>query len=578
MFVVQDGAGHAVLVNEIAPRVHNSGHWTIDGASVSQFEQHIRAVAGWPLGKPIRRGRVEMTNLLGDEVNDVARWLATPGAAVHLYGKTAVRARPQDGPRDAGVPRVSGARFAIPSSCSGIVTRLLGRELRMGAASMRLLALLAALGLSLSGCGPADSTSGRVPAAASRRRSVKSFVDAFLRRTGSHFAGKRYGARSRVRWWTFPPRSAICPRPVEDSSALRRPSPVPNSKARSDHELEGTFRLQVLVRDNNVDQALKALKKKMQREGIFREMKLRGHYEKPSEKKAREKAEAIRRARKLARKRAQREGLLPGKPKPVMGGPGGRPGGPGGPGGAASGWRLRRRWRWRRVQPRPALTARSGSICVAARGISRAVSLFDAMLVRDDREPSTSLSATARAALILGAAAARRLRAPASAPSVSQDPDPPGRDSPANIASLTEVVQRNPNDAQAYNVRGTVLGRAGRNQEALADFNRAIELDAELRAGLRQPRPGASPDEPARSRARRLQQGARDRSELCAAYLGRGRSIAQQGQRARRAQRLQPRDPDHARATGRPITIAACSIRRRASTSSRSTISPPRSA
>jgi small subunit ribosomal protein S21 len=75
--------------------------------------------------------------------------------------------------------------------------------------------------------------------------------------------------------------------------------------------------VQVLVRDNNVDQALKALKKKMQREGIFREMKLRGHYEKPSEKKAREKAEAIRRARKLARKRMQREGLLPMKQRPV---------------------------------------------------------------------------------------------------------------------------------------------------------------------------------------------------------------------------------------------------------------------
>ena len=77
--------------------------------------------------------------------------------------------------------------------------------------------------------------------------------------------------------------------------------------------------MQVLVRDNNVDQALKALKKKMQREGIFREMKLRGHYEKPSEKKAREKAEAIRRARKLARKKMQREGLLPAKPRPVPG-------------------------------------------------------------------------------------------------------------------------------------------------------------------------------------------------------------------------------------------------------------------
>jgi small subunit ribosomal protein S21 len=88
--------------------------------------------------------------------------------------------------------------------------------------------------------------------------------------------------------------------------------------------------VQVLVRDNNVDQALKALKKKMQREGIFREMKLRGHYEKPSEKKAREKAEAIRRARKLARKKMQREGLLPMKPRPAPGtGPGGGNGGQG---------------------------------------------------------------------------------------------------------------------------------------------------------------------------------------------------------------------------------------------------------
>ena len=65
--------------------------------------------------------------------------------------------------------------------------------------------------------------------------------------------------------------------------------------------------VQVVVRENNVDQALKALKKKMQREGIFREMKMRRHYEKPSEKRAREKAEAIRRARKLARKRYSRE-------------------------------------------------------------------------------------------------------------------------------------------------------------------------------------------------------------------------------------------------------------------------------
>jgi small subunit ribosomal protein S21 len=103
--------------------------------------------------------------------------------------------------------------------------------------------------------------------------------------------------------------------------------------------------LQVLVRDNNVDQALKALKKKMQREGIFREMKLRNYFEKPSEKKAREKAEAVRRARKLARKKLQREGLLPSKPVVARGGPGakgpgagGRPSGGGyGSGGGGSG-------------------------------------------------------------------------------------------------------------------------------------------------------------------------------------------------------------------------------------------------
>jgi small subunit ribosomal protein S21 len=77
--------------------------------------------------------------------------------------------------------------------------------------------------------------------------------------------------------------------------------------------------LQVLVRDNNVEQALRVLKKKLQREGVFREMKARSAYEKPSEKKAREKAEAIRRQRKLARKQLQREGLLPGPKKVARG-------------------------------------------------------------------------------------------------------------------------------------------------------------------------------------------------------------------------------------------------------------------
>ncbi len=92
MFVVPGEHGPRLLVNEIAPRVHNSGHWTLDGCSVSQFEQHIRAIAGWPLAQPVRHGDVTMTNLIGDEVHDYTRWLTVPGATVHLYGKTAVRA------------------------------------------------------------------------------------------------------------------------------------------------------------------------------------------------------------------------------------------------------------------------------------------------------------------------------------------------------------------------------------------------------------------------------------------------------------------------------------------------------
>src|SRR5215831_13005748 len=80
--------------------------------------------------------------------------------------------------------------------------------------------------------------------------------------------------------------------------------------------IKRNYYVQVFVRDNNV---VRALKKKMQREGVFREMKLRKHYEKPSEKRVREKAEAVRRARKLARKKLQREGLLPTKPRVIQG-------------------------------------------------------------------------------------------------------------------------------------------------------------------------------------------------------------------------------------------------------------------
>jgi 5-(carboxyamino)imidazole ribonucleotide synthase len=105
MFVVQAEGGAKVLVNEIAPRVHNSGHWTLDGASISQFEQHIRAIAGWPLGKPVRHGPVVMTNLIGDDINDYERWLTVPGATVHLYGK----GPPRPGRKMGHVTEVVGA-------------------------------------------------------------------------------------------------------------------------------------------------------------------------------------------------------------------------------------------------------------------------------------------------------------------------------------------------------------------------------------------------------------------------------------------------------------------------------------
>ncbi|HEX6001091.1 MAG TPA: 5-(carboxyamino)imidazole ribonucleotide synthase [Hyphomicrobiaceae bacterium] len=79
--------GARLLVNEIAPRVHNSGHWTIDSCTVSQFENHIRAVAGWPLGSTARHSDAEMTNLIGAEVEAWPQLAAEPGACLHLYGK-----------------------------------------------------------------------------------------------------------------------------------------------------------------------------------------------------------------------------------------------------------------------------------------------------------------------------------------------------------------------------------------------------------------------------------------------------------------------------------------------------------
>jgi 5-(carboxyamino)imidazole ribonucleotide synthase len=83
-FLTADG----IVFNEMAPRVHNSGHWTIEGATTSQFENHIRAIAGLPLGDCSARGKIQMQNLIGDDVNDMVALLADPQAHVHHYGKS----------------------------------------------------------------------------------------------------------------------------------------------------------------------------------------------------------------------------------------------------------------------------------------------------------------------------------------------------------------------------------------------------------------------------------------------------------------------------------------------------------
>ena len=102
MFVIGEGDDARLMVNEIAPRVHNSGHWTADAAHCSQFEQHIRAICGWPLGDSERHSDVVMTNLIGD---DVARWrepgrrTRRPAACLRQGGSPP---GPQDGPCQSG--------------------------------------------------------------------------------------------------------------------------------------------------------------------------------------------------------------------------------------------------------------------------------------------------------------------------------------------------------------------------------------------------------------------------------------------------------------------------------------------
>ena len=200
-------------------------------APVSQFENHIRAVAGWPLGATERHSDARMQNLIGAEAGDWAQLAAEPGACLHLYGKGEAR----------------------PGRKMGHVTWIKARSgARLSRASV-----------------------------AAPRAGDGQFASPFARE-----------------------------RPLSTTNAMLAGGPAGRvcRVFRSCRSTRGRHRLQVLVRDNNVDQALKALKKKMQREGIFREMKLRNYFEKPSERKARERAEAVRRARKLARKRAAARG------------------------------------------------------------------------------------------------------------------------------------------------------------------------------------------------------------------------------------------------------------------------------
>jgi 5-(carboxyamino)imidazole ribonucleotide synthase len=100
LFVTPEG----LVVNEIAPRVHNSGHWTQAGCAVDQFEQHIRAITGWPLGDGSRHANVVMENLIGDDVARAAEMAETKGVQIHLYGKAETRA----GRKMGHVNRVTG--------------------------------------------------------------------------------------------------------------------------------------------------------------------------------------------------------------------------------------------------------------------------------------------------------------------------------------------------------------------------------------------------------------------------------------------------------------------------------------
>ncbi|WP_306118754.1 MULTISPECIES: 5-(carboxyamino)imidazole ribonucleotide synthase [unclassified Roseitalea] len=109
LFVMAEGT---LLANEFAPRVHNSGHWTEAACTVSQFEQHIRAIAGWPLVEPRRHSDCVMENLIGDDIDRLAAIAGEPGACVHDYGKAEIRA----GRKMGHVTRLTGRAAPSPEA------------------------------------------------------------------------------------------------------------------------------------------------------------------------------------------------------------------------------------------------------------------------------------------------------------------------------------------------------------------------------------------------------------------------------------------------------------------------------
>ncbi len=281
--------------------------------------------------------------------------------------------------------------------------------------------------------------------------------------------------------------------------------------------------MQVLVRDNNVDQALKALKKKMQREGIFREMKLRGHYEKPSEKKAREKAEAVRRARKLARKKMQREGLHSDEAEARAGRAGrrarrSRRTGPWRTG--SQRWRRRfRRWRrlWRRRRFRALIQPASINSIVHGAGARNGPALW----FFEDR----ALSSNLRRIPWVNSRGRDRPRRNPDRSSHDDDAAPRQRESPpyrrpAQPRHRTGRSGTDNSGAGRLPDRHRLADHRGRGQSArrlagqhrLADGRRAKQ--SERSAGLQHARLGVRPGRPQRRGARRFQQGDQPRSEL----------------------------------------------------------------